>query len=329
MTINEDILDASISHSVWLERFKTQNVNKILKLLNKADDDLIEQIERRLARIEQRGFDLGKDTTERLIALRTAIAENRGEIFRELYGQNKDDLIDFAVYESDFEARLIERSVAGAGLSVELVRPNKGLLNAVVTSQPFRGRILRDWYSGLDINARQRINDAIRLGIVEGQTTEQIVRRIRGTRANKFRDGILEISRRDASAVIRTATAHVSDRASEEVYKANSDIVKGVKWVSTLDSRTSCFIKGTPVKTPDGQKDIAEIKAGDYVMGGSGEPRLVEAIAKAKKRNLVKITLSNGESFICTDDHKFLMQNQMWLKACDLFAGQVFADILK
>lgn len=243
MTINEDILDASISHSVWLERYKTQNVNKILKILNKADADLIEQIAARMAKIEERGFDLGKATTDRLIALQKAIAEEIKAIYRILYGENKQEMFDFADYEADFNARIIEKSSLNSGVTVELARPSKSQLNAIVTSQPFRGRLLREWYAGLETQAAQRINDAIKIGIVEGQTTDQIIRRIRGTKANKYQDGILEISRRDASAVVRTATAHVSDRASEEVYKANDDIVKGVKWVSTLDSRTSSICR--------------------------------------------------------------------------------------
>jgi SPP1 gp7 family putative phage head morphogenesis protein len=239
MTINEDILDASISHSVWLERYKTQTVNKILKILNKADADLIEQIAARMAKIEQRGFDLGKATTDRLIALQKAIAEDRQAIFRELYGENKQEMLDFADYEADFNARIIEQSVAASGLTVELARPNKSILNAVVTSQPFRGRLLREWYAGLETQAAQRINDAIKIGIVEGQTTDQIIRRIRGTRANKFSDGILNISRRHASSVVRTATSHVSHRATMETYQANQDIVKGLKFIATLDSRTT------------------------------------------------------------------------------------------
>jgi SPP1 gp7 family putative phage head morphogenesis protein len=79
--------------------------------------------------------------------------------------------------------------------------------------------------------------------MVEGQTTDQIVRRIRGTRARQYQDGILDISRRETQAVVRTAVAQVSDRAANSVWQENKDIIKGLKWVSTLDGRTSAICR--------------------------------------------------------------------------------------
>ena len=239
MTINEEILDGGIRHMVWLERYKSSTVKKILTLLNKADDDLVGEIAKRLALIEERGFDLGKATTARQAALLKAIREDRKAIYKELYDEHLQEMFDFAEYESDFQARLVEGAVGKAGLDIDLVRPTPALLNAAATSKPFQGRLLKEWYSGLESTAAQRVSDAVRIGIVEGQTTDQIVRRIRGTRARQYRDGVLDIARRDAQAVVRTSIAHIADRAANDVWNANADIVKGLKWVSTLDSRTS------------------------------------------------------------------------------------------
>jgi len=234
MSINEEIQDRGIRHMVWLERYKTSTANKILRLLNKADGDLIEKLASRLAKIEDRGFDLGKDTTERLKALQKAIREDRRAVYAVLYNETKEELFDFAVYESDFQAKIIE-----APAEIDLVRPSVTQLEAAATSQPFRGRLLREWYSGLETSAAQKVSDAVRIGIVEGETTDQIVRRIKGTRARQYKDGLLEASRRDLQTVVRTATAHVADRAANDVWMVNADIIKGVKWVSTLDGRTS------------------------------------------------------------------------------------------
>ena len=238
MTINEEILDGSIRHMVWLERYKTSTSKKILTLLNKADDDLIEKIAGRLVKIEQRGFDLGKQTTERLKALEAVIRDDRKALYQAVYGETRDELFDFAVYESDFQARLIETAA-----QIELVRPAASQLKAAATSQPFRGRLLKEWYSGLEQKTARQVNDAVRIGIVEGETTDQIVRRIKGTRARQYRDGVLDISRRDANAVVRTAVSHVSNRAANDVWDANADIIKGVKWISTLDGRTSAICR--------------------------------------------------------------------------------------
>jgi hypothetical protein len=39
--------------------------------------------------------------------------------------------------------------------------------------------------------------------------------------------------------VVRTATNHFTTQAREITYAENADVVKGVRWVSTLDTRTS------------------------------------------------------------------------------------------
>jgi SPP1 gp7 family putative phage head morphogenesis protein len=238
-TVNEDIQDSIIRHMVWLERYKSSVVKKVLIALNKADADLNAQIASRLAMIEERGHDLGKATTKRLKSLKNAIEQDRKDIFKALYSQTELELKDFAVYEAGFQINVIE----GAAV-VDMSRPSKSLIVGAVTKKPFQGRLLREWFNGLGVQSAQRIKDAVTMGIIEGQTTDQIVRRIRGTRSQQYKNGVLDISRRDGQSVIRTAVAHVADRVANDVWDANADIVKGLKWVSTLDARTSAICRG-------------------------------------------------------------------------------------
>ena len=65
-------------------------------------------------------------------------------------------------------------------------------------------------------------------GVVRGSTTAQIVSEIRGTRAKGYSDCIIEITRRDAQAVVLTAIAHTSGFAQQQVYDSNE--VKGYTW---------------------------------------------------------------------------------------------------
>lgn len=239
MTINEEILDSTIRHMVWTERYKTSQVKKIVALLNRADDDLVEQIAARMVKIEARGYDLGPATTERLESLLKSIREQRAEIAKTIYETSRDELFEFAAYEADFQSRIITGSVAQAGVTIEMVAPSASQLKSAVTKKPFQGRLLRDWYRDFGASSAKRVSDAVNIGIVEGQTTDQIVRRIKGTRARQYRDGILEIDRRHVEAITRTAINHVSSRAKDDLYAENSDIIKGVKWNSVIDSRTS------------------------------------------------------------------------------------------
>jgi len=239
MTINDDILDRTVRHMVWTERYKTSEAKRIIKLLNKADDDLVAQIAARMVKIEQRGYDLGVASTERLEKLLKLIREQRAEIAESLYITSRDELFDFAIYEADFQKRLITSAVAEVGVDLNMIAPAASQLKAAVTKKPFQGRLLKEWYQGLGADSARRVSDALKIGIIEGQTTDQIVRRIRGTRARQYRDGILEIDRRHAQTIIRTAINHVASRAKDDLYAENADIIKGVKWNSVLDSRTS------------------------------------------------------------------------------------------
>ncbi|MGM9512444.1 minor capsid protein [Larkinella sp. GY13] len=234
-TVNEKILDAQIKHSVYLERYKSGVLKKIIGLLNRSEADLIEQIAGRLATIEKRGYDFGQDTTKRLNALLDDIRTRRAKVYDVLGKQLFNEMAEFARYEADFQIKMAEN----AGIDVELSMPSNAQLKAIVTSQPFQGRLLKEWAQGLEQADVRRIQDAVRIGITEGQTTDQIVRRIRGTKAAQYQDGVLEIARRDAEAVVRTAIGHTQNRARMEVFNANADIIPGVQYAAVLDSKTT------------------------------------------------------------------------------------------
>lgn len=99
--------------------------------------------------------------------------------------------------------------------------------------------MLREWISGIEASRAASVRDAVRAGVVEGRTTAEIVRNIMGTRAENYADGILQKSRREIEAVVRSAVSSTAEAASDKAYEANSDIIGHVEWISTLDTRTS------------------------------------------------------------------------------------------
>lgn len=225
---------------VWTERYKTSEVKKIIGILRKADDDLVGQIAARMVKIEKRGYDLGPATTKRLDDLLAYVREQRAEAMRAAYETTRDDLFAFADYEAEFQAKVITSSAAAVA-QIEMVKPSAAQLKAAVTAKPFQGRLLRQWYSDLAADSARKVSDAVKIGIVEGQTTDQIVRRIRGTRARQFQDGVLSITRRNAEAIVRTAVSHTAARAKEDLYAENKDILEGEKVVATLDGKTTVY----------------------------------------------------------------------------------------
>lgn len=230
-TVNEAILDAAIRHEVGLHRFSNSVVNKIISLLNKVDGE----ITTKLINSEANGSmtEVGRARLERILkAVRSIIQEGYAKVHPELQAQ----LLDLADYEVGYQQQSITTHVP---VTIDLHTPPAEQLAAAVNAMPFQGALLSEWAKQLEDGAYRQVRNAIRMGFVQGETVDQMVRRLRGTKANKYKDGILEISRRDAEAVVRTAVNSVATRAREYFYDANTDIIKGVKWVSTLDNRTT------------------------------------------------------------------------------------------
>lgn len=84
-----------------------------------------------------------------------------------------------------------------------------------------------------------RVSNVVQRGWAQGRTLQQMIREVTGTKANAYKDGILDVSRQHAGTVINTATQHVANAARMDVWERNGDLVKRYQWLSTLDRRTS------------------------------------------------------------------------------------------
>lgn len=248
MTVNERLRDAGVSHAVYLQRYKTQEVREVVALLNQMDRELF-------LRLERDGLGpVTRDRLEHQLADVQAITrEAEAELRRRLSG----DLEDFAGYEAEFQARRITEAVP---VRLSLTAPAPAQVWAAATAQvygdPKMSRLFADWLAEWGAAKTARIEGVLRRGFAEGQTVQQMVRTLRGTRARGYADGLLEIDRRGAAALVRTTVNHVSSVARGQTYRENEDIVAGEQWVATLDGRTTiiCASLDGKVDLFDGSK---------------------------------------------------------------------------
>jgi SPP1 gp7 family putative phage head morphogenesis protein len=233
---NEALRDRAIRHAIELGRYGKGLSDRIVSLLNSADADILEKLAARLATIEERGMDMGPRTTARLNKLLEEIGALNGAIYEQLHEELVDELTEFGQAEAAFQRAALDSALA---ISLDTKLPAPARLRAIVEEAPMEGRLLTSWVEGMEQGRIDRISQAIRLGLVQGENTDKIVARIRGTRAARYTDGVLDISRRSAQSIVRTATTHVSNQAAQHTWKANEQLVKGWQFVSTLDSRTT------------------------------------------------------------------------------------------
>ena len=227
MTAADDIFEANVKHAVYLQRYSSGQVKKISRLIEKMEPRLIARLQREDLTL------ISRARYERLLdGLRKTLADTYALVANEM----RTDLRDLGAYEAGFQSRMI---ASGVPVQVELAVPSAAQLYSSANARPFQGRLLRDWFKELEAGAFRRIKDEIAMGVAEGRTTDQIVRAIRGTARSGYKDGILSMSRRGAEAMVRTATNHTASVARNEVYKGNEDLIKGVRYVATLDGRTT------------------------------------------------------------------------------------------
>lgn len=239
-TVNEAIRDLEIRHQVNIQRLSSATVKKLIPLLDKADADIVAKLLARSDVLE------GSFTSVRLEKLLDAVRDINQAAHVAAEKELTGELLKIATYEAGFQQRLIGSTLPVAW---DFVSPTAEMLNAAVNARPFQGRLLKEWVSELDVGKARRLRDAIRLGVVQGETVDQIVRRVRGTKALNYADGVMAIGRRGAEAMVRTAVAHTTTAARDEFNAANADLIASEQWVATLDTRTCPHCMGL-----DGQK---------------------------------------------------------------------------
>lgn len=227
----DPLLNASIKHSVDLTHYGNYVLRRMVNLLNKVDSDLMAQITDALADVDADSFKV-----QRLDKLLASAREVNAQAYAALHGGLTEELRAYVEYEGQFQYELY-RSMAPVTFSIAAIVPEQVYAGAMAA--PMQGRLLREWASGLEAGRLRRIKDVIAIGYTQGKTTADIVREIRGTKAGGYADGLLDTSRREVDAIVRTAISHTAQMTRSRFYDDNADILGDLVWVSTLDGKTS------------------------------------------------------------------------------------------
>jgi len=113
------------------------------------------------------------------------------------------------------------------------------------------GQVVEKAFRGIAESQAERFSQVVRNGLLTGETTPQIARRLIGTL--QFGDDrtvkqvmaaggeLTTIPANQVMALVRTSINQVANSASQQVYEANQDITKKYRYVATLDIRTSAI----------------------------------------------------------------------------------------
>lgn len=235
-SLNESIRDRVIRHAIALNRYERGLVAQMLKLLDEdLEPALVEKLASRLARTASRGPGVGVQTTANLREMVAAIQQLIHDVSLKAKGGLQRELKALAKAEARWQKSMIEGEFP---VPIEVKLPAPAVLSQIVTEQTFNGALLKDWFRSFEVSTLAKVTKSTNLGLAAGETPDQIIRRITGTAKSGYTDGQLELTRREASVLVRTASAHTFQAASSETAAANADIIKGEVWTATLDTRT-------------------------------------------------------------------------------------------
>lgn len=242
--ISPESITLATRAQVLVERLKAGEIKKFRPFLERIEANL-------RARIT--AADITAWQAQRIARLLDAIASDLQAIFGEYRTALTGDLLDAAVQQAASSAKQIDAIASNAGF--ESVVPAANQVRAAVLSAPLSvtgynaGQLLDPWLKSWTSAQIDQVSGTIRQGYYQGKATAEIVRALRGTSGLRYQDGVLAQIDRANTTLVRTAIQHCAQVARNETYAANSDIINGVQWVSTLDGRTT-----TQCRSLDGKR---------------------------------------------------------------------------
>ena len=199
------------------------------------------------------------------------------------------ELQGLALLQSEFVTNQLKKILpAGADASVNTVAVSPDFAQSVVTTDPTQinvvtlsddlaaavqgapqtysltaakgalitlpnGEVVSKAFRGIATDQAELFSQVIRTGLLSGETTKDIAKKLIGTLTLQQRGSINQIAGRGGQStkaanhqiltLVRTSVNQVSNAASQQVYKANQDITPKYEYVATLDSRTTAICR--------------------------------------------------------------------------------------
>ena len=227
------LTDLAVRRQVLLERIKSGQVRDF----QKAFSEIQALVRSAFIRLEG---PLTKTNKRQLYAFLNHLEKDVMKAYTKQMKLYRADLEEVAGVFATAEAFDITSAVIGNRV-FKVPKTSVMVKHAFERPMHHSGETVDDFLTTFADREAKRVKNTIRKGFIQGQTNDDMVRQIIGTRARKYKDGILEQSRRNTQAVVRTTTQHVASSARQDVFEAND--IERYQWVSTLDRRTTQICK--------------------------------------------------------------------------------------
>lgn len=223
----EQFAESIRKRGINLLRFDAHLRQQVLKLLVDLESALVGRLVT---------SDLSPFQTKRLSALLDWAAESIATHFDRIDARVQPELRGLSAAEGVAVAKYLKEAISDV---VAVNAPSATLLKKLADETLVRGAPATEWWSRQAETTRERFTDMLRTGMARGDTNQQFVQALRGTKAMGFKDGIMELTRRDADAIVRTSVQAVANNARAALFEDNDDVLNGYVYHAVLDGRTT------------------------------------------------------------------------------------------
>lgn len=250
-----------------LAEVTTQVVN-LLEIGDDIRDDVLADLEDLASELVvdiERAVGKSRFTQARLRALMSQTRATIATAYDGIAKHTQSEILALALEAAKGTAAAVNGAVGAKVLTVAL---SKDQLAAIAGRVVILGKYPEEWWKSQDARLRDEFARRMRAGLYRGESVDDLVRRVRGTREKGYRDGIITAPKNQAEALVRSSVISVTNEARLSTLDRNRDVIKGVQWVAHLDERTTEICE-----TLDGlQWDLPESGSeyADYVPVGHG-----------------------------------------------------------
>lgn len=237
----QSIIGRLVKRFLEIRAFENSLTSRAVKLLKLAEAEVV-------GKIQELDIDAGnvltfKKRQQRLKRLVNGIRRTINNQYKGIETLTKRELKELARIESEFAGRSLHTAVgtaSGIAISTGSKVLSAEMIKQIVEIEPFRGTALEDAFREMSRKTQREFKTRLQIGIMEGESTDQLIRRVRGRKENGFKDGIMQgASSKSVGAFVITAVNQISNRAYFATYAANDHITEEYEYVATLDDRTS------------------------------------------------------------------------------------------
>lgn len=210
MALNDDVYSAKLGRRALLTMYEKQLRSDLDKILRQHKISLRNIV----------------SSSDRLTAaMRLQVQAQIRSAYRSVYQMATSELTKLYGQEVAYNTRLINKSFG------KIYEARRVTRNVTVGDLILRDdRTIAENLALISTREQRQALKIIRQGLIEGIDNTKIARNV----ANS-----VDLGRAQVGTLTRTAVTDITNAASDEVYKANDDVIKGFQYVATLDTRTT------------------------------------------------------------------------------------------